>query len=733
MNGAVAKRLSPLMVALASAAVGALRAAIFTVSTAADTLPDGQPAPGSLREAILKANEAEGLDIITFNAPLSIAPTTALPVITDAVVIDGFVSGARVELVGSNAPADASGLTTVAGGCIFRGLVINRFKVHGLVLQSGGNVVEGCYLGTDRAGAAALPNGRSGLFIDNAPDNRIGGPAEAARNVISGNTLSGVLISGPGASGNRVQGNFIGCDATGTRAVKNRDGVAIANAPGNQIGGPNGELRLGNVISGNSRDGISLSGSATVGTTIQGNFIGVDRTGTLALANEQNGIFSSGATGTRIGGAEPGARNVISANAHWGIVIARAAGGAIIQGNYIGTDASGAEPLGNEVDGIILFGNTTDNWIGGPGAAARNVISANGEDGVNISGRGTANNVVQGNFIGTDAQGRAALGNGSAGVVLELGTTLNLIGGAEPGAGNVISANEGAGVVIADAGTSGNRVQGNLIGTDATGRAPLGNAADGVALEFDPADNLIGGLEPGEGNVIAFNGGDGVYAILAGTGNAILSNAIFENEFLGINLAVGLDDSVTRNDAGDRDTGPNELQNFPELVTASSQGGATTIEGTLDSLPDTEFTLQFFASAACDATGHGEGARYLGTKTTRTDAAGRAAFRMTLPTAVARGQFLTATATDAANNTSEFSPCLPVHTSATDARLTMVRAGNTVTILWPTTAGATLETSPSLVAPVWSKVSAPPAVEAGNYKLTLPASLPQSFFRLGRP
>jgi hypothetical protein len=334
--------LTPLLLPLALGPASALLAATFTVTTATDTLPDGQPAPGSLRQAILDANAAPGLDMIVFSTALSIAPTTALPTITDAVVIDGFVGDARVELVGANAPADASGLTTVASGCTFRGLVINRFKVHGLVLRSGGNVVEGCFLGTDTAGTGALPNGKSGLFIDNAPNNLVGGPLPAARNVISGNTESGVQISGPNADGNRVLGNFIGCDLSGTSALGNRDGVAIAGAPRNQIGGANGEAHLGNVVSGNRRDGIGLTGADTVGTLIQGNLIGLDETGTVAMPNGQNGIFSVQASGTLVGGTAPGVRNVISANGTTGVVIARATGGATIQGNFIGTDATGA-------------------------------------------------------------------------------------------------------------------------------------------------------------------------------------------------------------------------------------------------------------------------------------------------------------------------------------------------------------------------------------------------------
>ena len=728
-NGA-ANGLPLLLAALVCLLPAKLRAATLTVTRATDTLPDGSPAPGSLRQAILDANAGVDEDTIQFSSAFVIAPTSELPPITNPIVLDGFVSGARVELNGAGAPAGASGLVISAGGCTIRGLVINRFKDHGLWIQgNGNNVVEGCYLGTDAAGQVAHANGKHGVLIDNAPDNRIGGVEADQLNLISGNTGNGVQITDQNATGNHIVGNFIGTDVTGGRALGNKDGVALTNAPANTIGGLNGEVRSGNVISGNRRDGINLRGLDRVGNIIQGNYIGTDADGAMAVPNEQNGIFSNRAAGTLIGGPDHRARNVISGNIFTGIILAQAsAAGTTVQANYIGVDATGSEALPNELDGILITASP-GVLIGGDQPEMRNVISGNAEDGLDIRGPLSTENVVQGNFIGTDADGRAAVGNFTTGITIQIGASFNTIGGATAGTGNVISGNGGIGLLISESNSQGNRVQGNLIGTDVTGKAALGNGIDGVSLEAGAFDNTIGGLEAGVGNVIAFNGGDGVFLFDASTGNAVLSNAIFGNDFLGINLALEEDDLATENDPGDADIGPNDFQNFPDLTSASALGGSTTIQGLLDSTPDMLFTLQFFASPACDEAGYGEGARYLGSATTTTSGAGVARFTVTLPAATTVGEIITATATDPGNNTSEFSQCVSVQPGVVDGNVVRIaRSGDALTISFPKT--ATLETTLSLSAPNWTKVTETPTGAGDTVSVTLPATQPQSFFRL---
>ena len=263
----------------------------------------------------------------------------------------------------------------------------------------------------------------------------------------------------------------------------------------------------------------------------------------------------------------------------------------------------------------------------------------------------SSGNLIEGNFLGTDVTGTTALGNRSG--VRIYRTSNNTIGGTTRGARNLISGNK-IGIWISE--STGNLVTGSFIGTDFTGTADLGNEA-GVFISTDASDNTIGGAASGAGNTIAFNEFSGV-EVFSGTGNAILSNSIFSNDFLGIDLLRNRTLGVTPNDPADGDTGPNNLQNFPVLT--SALGGSATIEGTLNSTPNTQFTLEFFSNSACDPSGFGEGETFLGFTDVTTDGSGNASFTITLSTSVPAGQLITATATDPDGNTSEFSQCTPV-------------------------------------------------------------------------
>jgi hypothetical protein len=278
------------------------------------------------------------------------------------------------------------------------------------------------------------------------------------------------------------------------------------------------------------------------------------------------------------------------------------------------------------------------------------VISANTGGGLELAG---AENVVQGNFIGTDVTGTRALGNGLAGIQVFGG---NQIGGTTPGAGNLISGNFGPGVQIGPG--TGILVQGNLIGTDVTGIQPLGNSGDGVTVNAGltnsgdqfPAQDSVGGLAVGAANRIAFNSGRGVN-ILSGSQISVLANAIFGNGGLGIDLGGN---GVTPNHQGGPVNGPNGLQNFPVLTVAVA-GPATEVTGTLNSLPNTTYTVSFYANPAADPSGHGQGQVYLGSTLIPTDASGNASFTLFLPAGTAPGQVVSATATDPKGDTSEFS------------------------------------------------------------------------------
>lgn len=186
------------------------------------------------------------------------------------------------------------------------------------------------------------------------------------------------------------------------------------------------------------------------------------------------------------------------------------------------------------------------------------------------------------------------------------------------------------------------------------GTSAIPNTGEGVQVG-NVSGNTIGGTAPAASNVIAFNTGDGVLvSLVAGTGNAVLGNSIHDNGELGIDLG---NDGVTPNDALDADSGPNALQNFPVITTVFSGGGSTTIQGTLNTTPNTNMTIEFFASPSCDPSGNGEGQTFLQSTTQTSDGSGNVVINFAFGSEVPVGQVVTATATDSANNTSEFSAC----------------------------------------------------------------------------
>ena len=349
------------------------------------------------------------------------------------------------------------------------------------------------------------------------------------------------------------------------------------------------------------------------------------------------------------------------------------AGGNVIQGNYIGTNLAGnavfqlASPT---VWGIVVSGSD-NNIIGTDGdgvndALEGNVISGHGGAGILLEsgqpGEAPDNNVIAGNRIGTSADGNTALGNGRMGVFFMNGGTGNRIGTNSDGVSdvaerNLISGNNEAGIFLDG---NGNVIAGNYIGTNAAGNAALPN---GYGVDADGHNNnRIGGTAAGAGNLVAFNVYDGVLVDHGGTGNSILGNSIFSNGRLGINLNVSgqLSNGVSLNDTGDADTGPNNLQNFPQITTAFSSGTQTTVAGTIQSTPGKTFRVDFFSSPTANTSGFGEGKTYLGFISVTTDSAGNANFVTTFSTVVAVGQVISATATDPSNNTSEFSASVQV-------------------------------------------------------------------------
>jgi hypothetical protein len=212
-------------------------------------------------------------------------------------------------------------------------------------------------------------------------------------------------------------------------------------------------------------------------------------------------------------------------------------------------------------------------------------------------------------------------------------------------------------VVLTGTGTTVNKVQGNVIGTDLTGTLSLGNALDGLDLVNGAASNTVGGTGAGTGNTIAFNGGVGVVVGSSATdstttGNGILGNAIYANAALGIDLGA---DGPTPNHAMNPDVGPNNRQNYPVLTSVTVSGGTTTITGTLHSAASKTNRIEFFSNTTADPSGYGQGQTYLGFTTVTTNSSGDASFTAVLSLTLSSGLSVAATATDPGNNTSEFS------------------------------------------------------------------------------
>jgi hypothetical protein len=525
--------------------------------------------PGTLRQAILDANAHAGADVVVFaigavGSQQAIWPNSALPAITDTLDVHGWSQGGPgyngpplIELNGQNAGASGvDGLELAAPNSVVRGLAINRFSQHGIVVHTYGNCrIYGNYIGTNLAGSTDAGNGGDGVRLYYVDDNTIGGTTASYRNVISGNDGDGVAIHGYyTATFNKLHGNYIGTDATGTSAIGNGDGVYISGAPNNLIGGTNpGE---GNVISGNWDDGIEIAGTGAADNLIRGNYIGTNAAGTAAVPNNY-GVYLTGAINTVVGGSSTGSRNIISGNAYRGVLIA--------------------------------------------GSSA-----------------------------------------------------------------------------------AGNRLYGNYIGTDVAGTGPLGNG-DGVWIASSASYNDIGGSSPGMPNRIAHNGRYGI-CVQSGVANTFSQNTIYSNGDLGIDLNF---DGVTPNDYQDPDTGPNNLQNRPILTSVVVSGGNTTVQGTLNSTPDRDFALEFFENYTPDPSGYGEGASYFGTTSVHTDAStGNVSFSVSFPgISIPDGHYVSATATDqTTGDTSEFSQVESVVNN--DIVLTASLSAGSVVLNWTTATGA---------------------------------------------
>ncbi|MFO7742600.1 MAG: NosD domain-containing protein [Anaerolineae bacterium] len=553
-----------------------------------------------------------------------------------------------------------------------------------------GITIAGNKIGTNLSGSSALPN-YYGILLVGGGANLVGGTASGAGNLISGNIASGIHINT--SSGNRVQGNTIGADQSGGGAIPNRTGVFVGfGACNNLIGGSS--TGMGNLISGNTSDGVFIQDETSVGNQVLGNRIGTDRGGTSALPNDY-GIVVIGAYETVIGGADlstpwacDGPCNLISGNTAFGIMNqGLPAGGELpegtvdtasqIMGNFIGTDLSGTAPIPN-LAGVDLSWQAGGNQVGGSSALGEgNLLSGNQIDGVVIRDAWANGNQVSGNRIGTTADGNAPLPNGETGVKLYGGASGNLIGGESAGLSNLISGND-YGVWLDGEGTTNNHILGNRIGTNAAGTSALPNGR-GIGLVLLASNTDI------RGNVISGNSTDGVY-LNESTGNQIVDNHIGVTAN-GISPLANGQDGVVLFKAPENTLGPGNIvaynrygvaivypESFGNTITRNSIFANTlkqiaffdvpaplTPAPTLTGWDAATTTVAGTACSGCQVevfanpTSTPAGRTYLGTAT----AAGDGNFSLTIGEGYT---YLAATATDAEGTTSEFSGSLHVGT-----------------------------------------------------------------------
>jgi hypothetical protein len=522
---------------------------VLTVNTTANS------GGGSLLDAINQVNADLGVAVDTIKFQIgtgvqTIQPAAAgLPIITHSVLIDGttqpgFAGTPLIVLNFSQVISNGDGLALAGGNSAVRGLVINDFVSQS---SAGGG------------GIAIMTKG-----------------------------------------GDTIAGNYIGTQQDGTTAEPNSFGVRIADVGGNTIGGTTAADR--NVISGNIADGVVIFSGFVSNNVIEGNYIGTDFTGTVAVPNGFWGVEADGSSNT-IGGTAPGAGNVISGNLFDGIL---AGPSETIQGNFIGTDALGTSKLPNQLTGIMT--QAAGSVIGGTTPGAANVISGNTDEGIALETERALNNVVEGNFIGTDKTQTLDLGNGGVGV-------------------HIFSHGEGGG-------------------------------AD---------DNTVGGSTLSAANVIAFNVNgvqvDGGSNTTNSLRNLISHNSIFNNTGPATDgLGIVLGDLATPSMAG------NNGQPAPVITSITPNGNFLTIVGTVQSVANSTVTVEFFANPSLDPSGQAEGQLFLGSVSVPTNGSGQGSFSQLVPApsgAQAGFNAFSATVTDPNGNTSEFSNGFVAETGVT--------------------------------------------------------------------
>jgi PKD repeat protein len=530
--------------------------------TVCNTGDCGSVGCGSLRAAILQANQSPGADTIAFSGGFSGVPkitiSSPLPTITETITLSSTTVGSCASFDGSQA-SDVSPQAVRAIALDGNNSVSTAFTV-----QSGGTLI---------------------------------------RNFVLNGFGNGLQLSQ--ARSSRIEGNIIGLADNGNTPLGNTVGIR-ATSGGHTIGGTASPAV--NIISGN-QNGIVIDGTNATDIAVHNNIIGADATLSVLRGNNQNGVLiMNGASRATVGGSIVGTANDIFGSGIDGVQVINASGNNV-QRNDIGQ---------HQRNGVSIISGV-NNLVGGTSDTVRNNIFLSNNNGVEINGGGTANNIIQGNFIGVAFNSN--------------GTPVNNIG----------------------------------------------NNVHGVAIIGNTSVNAVGGTAAGAGNIIAFNKGDGVSVIDSNADplrNLIVSNNIFSNTGLGIDLD---NDGPTANDIGDGDTGPNNLQNFPELTSATitsatAPDGLTSIvpfatirvTGVLRSTPNANHFVQFYSTTNCTGTSAANNQQFLNTVPLLvvTDAAGNGPFDFMLTNVNVTGGFVNCVAMDSQNNTSEFSLCIPVTTAS---------------------------------------------------------------------
>ncbi len=566
--------------------------------------------PGSLRTAIMRANAGwrGRFTVIRFSVHGTIVLASQLPAISRRVIIDAISAPTHVKggppVVEINCK-DHGGLRFAPGsrGSQLLGVAVDNASGNGITLDAGSITLNDNYVGLNLAGAAFRNRG-NGVFVGPASSgNLIGlnrsGASGVVANVISGNAGSGIALSG--SSRNTVVANRIGTNPAGTSAISNgRDGISVTGGSNrNEIGGtefvdtatgrannPTGSKGtvtpvfvvppLGNLISGNSRDGV-LIGSGSRDNVLNGNFVGTTASGDGALGNAGDGVWIDRAgrnslVGCRFVNNPFVYYNVISGNGGDGLRVTDS-DHALVQGNFFGVGADNTAVVANRRDGIRVDGFSANVQVGGV-IPLGNVSSGNGQNGIEVAGR--ARGFITFNTFGGLLAFKGAAANGRDGLLV------TSTGGDNLARTNVFSGNRKNGIEIAGR-AQGVTIDPDIAGLTTDGNAPLANGGDGVLVAGAAHDNIIGGTRRSVIPQNTFSGNAGYGLAIIGRahdnrvfgsfiGTAILGLTALGNQKGGV-LVAG---TAYRNSIGTFSSRPSDL------ISGNTGHGVTLLRGTHD-------------------------------------------------------------------------------------------------------------------------------------------------------